>query len=106
MHHRLCDSEKSIFVGQYQFAGPYVNLNVVSERPGLLALFAESDGELELLSLHEAANLKHFARFVSHEDYIKLSVGVLYTTDLSPEERAKLRDDVLHTLESCPLVIA
>ncbi len=99
MHEKPVESDGKISIGQYQFGGPFVDLSDVYEQPGLLALFAEINGRFELLALTEAENLKHNARFASHEVFGKLSIAVLYTPQLSRSERLSLREDILEGLE-------
>lgn len=98
LHERPADSEQRISIGQHKFQGPYVNLAFVSEMPGLLALFAESEGVLELLSLTESENLKHSARFVSHDGYSRLSIAILCTPHLNRAARQDLLDAILSSV--------
>lgn len=87
-----------VVVGRYLFFGPYVNLDRVSDEPGLLAVFRQVNDDLNLIEVVETECLKNAARFVSHELPSVLSVAVLYTKQMSQTERAQLRDEVISQL--------
>lgn len=87
-----------VVVGRYLFHGPYVNLDRVSDEPGLLAVFRQANENLSLIEVIETDCLKNAARFVSHDLPSILSVAVLYTRQMPQSERIVLRDEVLNQL--------
>lgn len=87
-----------VVVGRYLFHGPYVNLDRVTDEPGLLAVFRQVNDNLSLIEVIETDCIKNAARFVSHDLPSVLSVAVLYTRQMTQLERVALRDEVLYQL--------
>lgn len=97
----------SILIGRLEFEGPFRAAENIEARPGLFALFCETDDEYELLEVDHADVLDGC---LESEEYVNniafyqenctgtLCAAVHYTDDLTRKERAQLRDELLFAL--------
>lgn len=88
-----------ILIGALEFDGPQVDVDLLSDEPGLYALLSETAGEFEMIEMGEAASLReyiqsHADRLTWLENGMNLSVAVHYTSDLDPRERIEILRDL------------
>lgn len=86
-----------ILIGALEFDGPEIDIDMLSDEPGLYALICEHGGEYEMLELGEAESLREFIQSHSQrvewsENGLQLSVAVHYTNDLNAKERMEILD--------------
>jgi hypothetical protein len=91
-------NECSLLLGNYEFFGPLANPGELRPEPGILAIFAQSNDSFELLEVSESNNVRRAATFAAvSRGPVKADVCVAahYTNGTKPEDRLKLRDEIL-----------
>lgn len=97
----------TILIGRLEFDGPFRDAATIESRPGLFALFCETDDEYELLEVDHCDNVDgclENEEFVNNIAFYQencsgtLCAAVHYTDDLTRKERAQLREELLSEL--------
>jgi hypothetical protein len=90
-----------------EFEGPFHIGDTIESRPGLFALFCETDNEYELLEIDHADKVDGC---LENEEYVNniafyqencsgtLCAAIHFTDDLTRKERAQLKDELLAEL--------
>lgn len=94
----LCDA--SIFIGKYEFAGPFDKPGDIAEERGVFAVLCYHDREYELLDIGFADNLrKALMEHPDHDDWLDnctgtLAAAVYYEPQMSEDEAIVLIDSI------------
>lgn len=94
--------QASIFVGKYEFYGPFTDLTEVAGDPGILAVLIENDRGFELVELYECSNLivasqAELAKSLNGDG--EISVAVHYTENMTAQEVQALKLEILSEFE-------
>jgi len=90
--------QASIFVGNFEFYGPFTDLSEIASDSGIVAILIENEKGFELVDLYECENLVIAAQAELAKSKIgegEISVAVHYTENMSAEEIHALKAEIL-----------
>jgi citrate synthase len=90
----------SVLIGSWEFEGPFSDIQDLRHEPGIVAVLARSNDELELVEIDESDSVKDFLekRMVpkfSPSDIDGFSTAVYYCSDLNATLRQGLVEELM-----------
>ncbi len=89
----------SVLIGSWEFEGPYNQISDLRNEPGILAVLARENDELELIHMDESESVKDYMKVQTDSEkklshYDSLETAVYYCSDLN----ATLRQGLINKL--------
>lgn len=87
----------SILIGELEFDGPFLNMDDLSDEPGIFAILIKGSDDFELLEMDDAEQVReclfaHPDRASWSELTSEVAVAVHYTSDITSEERREIKE--------------
>ena len=96
----LDEDRFSIYIGAYEFDGPYNSPDQISEEPGVFAVLCFYDKQYELLDIGYSTNLRHaLVNHKDHDDWMEHCTGSLlaavhYDSQMNEDDAQRMIDAI------------
>lgn len=90
----------SIYIGAYEFDGPYNSPEQIAQAPGVYAVLCFYDKQYELLDLGYSSNLRHaLVNHKDHDDWMEHCTGSLlaavhYDSNMNEDDAQRMIDAI------------